>query len=1404
MNAKVSLACWSLLLSVLLLSTGARAAEPGYQLSGTLDGVSGHAMVGPASYGLPGPGYPPQGGPEYAGYAPQGGPGTYSFADAVAGQQGPGNNIGYPVAVPFGPQVAIEGNFSDGLGWLGNYYGARVMVPKHLDPGRSLMFTLVHISGSDNGGAILNVGQAYRYYSQSQNRIYTIAGLADIDDGHEKTYYRVSLHASTQGKFLDVNANTYMVLNNWLPGLDGHHTITDEYYGPVQYQQNSVLSNRRQVTETAYGGGEVEVGGRMPFVGRYGVSGYVGGYFLAPEEGDSAAGVKLRFNVNVTQDIRVGMQYSNDGVFDHNTWMQVAWSFPPGPKHRTFRPTPVRELLAGPIDRLDRVQVLRDVVETVEPLTQADGSALTVYHVNGNGLSNGSGTFESPANTLVGTGPQDIILVSGFQVDSAGTAVLQDNQRLLGTGLTHTAFSRERGTFTLPGTGTGINPTLFNTTGGNVVQLASNNEVSGFTINGGATLTGTPSGVGIIGTSLTGFNFNNLTVTNSTDGVLLTNATGTGTVDTVSFTSNTGVGFSHTVDNGGTSDLTFNNNTATANGTGARVTSSNGSTINVSATNNTFDDNTDPNTGAAFVADGGTLNITSFTNNSASNNANGTGFAFISRTSAGGTPGLLTLDGVTGNTASGNGLNGFLVQADSFNGAGSQVTGSFGAVGSTANVSQGNGLSGLTVEGINGGEIGTAGGTPFTVVNNQFGETVANGGAGNGAGGMTIRTTGIGGGTNIVVGGPTSTAGNLFETNVDYGLGIFTGGTSVNRIVVQNNTIQNTSDDTGTATPQNSDGAGIFISRMDSSLQDITIGNLAGQTGAGNNVNNNAGSSIRLYAAGNAPASPGFTPNRLLYAGNVFDSNLNGLRAEMFGEAIFVIDNTGNTYSNITMDAVWIETNDNSGIGDPLTGEASTWLGNMFTSIGGDLFQFDQNDNSFANVYIGADAAGNRVVARDIGGTGFLINNASGIAGGTPTTNTYTIQSVDLDMRDLSGNLNGSNGVSFDQSGTRSGTLNIGGNGANEQVNIQGAAGDGVSVDVTTGTANVVNVTNTNVWNNGDNGFTIDHNGSSALTVNMTNTDSRYNVNRGLEIVASASNPDGGTFTNPPYYSVFNIGDPDDLLDRNNFSNNGLQGVVFETVATTDGSSVFSVADTNGSSTDGIGTNSQGNTVQDTSTPINVVARLALTGSNIQFNGTSNTALGTDGLLLNPGTNAQAVVSLDRLTVSGNNGNDIVIQPIASVDPANSVNRTPSSSNTSVLDDLVADPTANMLLLMGAIDTDADGLPDTIAANTGNVVQVSTIGSTSAFAGSTNTGAFTNADVFKDDTRTVRLQLTVFNAVSPDDPANVFIDQVGNQQTFDFGSPGSVFDAANVLINTSPLSGASAPSVTYTPAPFPF
>ncbi len=1374
-----------------------------------------------------------------------------SVGRAVLGAPGGVTGVARPAAEPFGPTMWLDGRWGETIGAQQDFYTWRVMVPTHVDPGRSLFFSTVNGSLTEEGDGVLGFHSGYRRYFPSLDRIVSFGGGFDFDMGHEESFGRGVVSFGTLGRYFDAHVNGY-----WL--LDDVKDASDDLLPGMFYRGNNIGQNRLKVSEYAYGGVDAEFGGLLPFLGRYGLRGFVGPYWYYNSDLGGTWGKQARLEVQVTEDVTVNIGHTSDNDFDSNTYVSVSMQLPDGRPSQWFRPKSVRRRLNEPMPRLRRIPVRTEANLSFEPLINpATSQPYTFAHVdpnaNGGAGTGGNGTFENPFQSLElfrqgNNAGFDVIRVlprfdaTGTNLIATAPVQLFNNQRLLAATQQHTLPSAF-GNIVMPGQVTGFNDPLISnssTTPGSVVALANNNEVSGFIFDG-RDGNGTIRHVGIAGTNINSFNINRNAFQNYASGVTLTNASGQGqfnnntltgtagtSVDGFSLTNNpvgapqvlnlginnntatdhTDAGFEILADsnwtinaNNAAAGLDVSNNTSNNNGTGWRATAQDtgagpGGVINVSGTNNNFDGNTAAFTGGAFLANGGTINVTSWTNISASNNANGTGLAFIASTDGGGNAGTITLANLQGLTTDGNGLNGTLIQAD---GVGSSITGSYGITGGTTNSSSGNGQTGLAISAINGGTVGTIAGTPFLVNNAVFGQP----GTGNGDGGLGITADGPGGGTNIQIGSLVENSGVLIDSNVDFGLGIFTGGTSNNTIVMQRSVIQNTTDNAATVSPQEPGGDGIYIARRGDSLQNITIGNLAGQTGGGNVVSDNAGDSIQVYAAGGAPLPAGFTPNTLRYDGNTFNNGSNGLRAQLFGDTVFVFTGINNTHNNIGTDGVWITTNNNSAIGDPIAGTASTWLGNRFFSVGADGFHFDQFDNSFANVRIGADAAGNRTVITDVGNAGFLLNNSSTMAGGTPATNTYVIQSTDLQMGATAGTRGGGDGITFNQSGTRSGVLTVGGAGANQNVNISDAGNQGVNANVSNGNANVVTMTAVNVTNSGDNGIDFSHSGLSALNATLIDVDSTFNEDRGLNILVTATNPGG--FANPPYYSNFQIGDGTGAAPRSNFSNNGLQGLFFETNSPTVLSDTQAFIDANNNAGDGLPLG-LGNTVHDLNTPVFVTSRLAVTGANVQFNGTRLVADGTDGLVLTPGTNTQAIVSLDRLTVSGNNGNDIRIQPISSGNPANSTNNNPPANppGATTTDTLVSDPIALLSLLMGAIDTNADGIPDTVAANTGNEVQVSTVGQASALGGSTSIGIFTNNDVTKGNNRTVRMQMTVFNAVSPDAPANVFIDNLGNQQTFDQGSLGSVFDNASVTLDGSTFFGGPQPSVLYTPLAFPF
>ncbi|MFG0335454.1 MAG: beta strand repeat-containing protein, partial [Maioricimonas sp. JB049] len=139
------------------------------------------------------------------------------------------------------------------------------------------------------------------------------------------------------------------------------------------------------------------------------------------------------------------------------------------------------------------------------------------------------------------------------------TVTLLDSQRLLGAGIDQT-IQTSLGPITLPAASSGVAPLLTNSAAPNldVITLADNNEVSGFTIDASG------SANAISGTSINSFNIHDNTLQNFIEGVAVTHV-GAGRAEFINnvvtgngFRTNRGLSIDHTT---GTLDLLVQNNT---------------------------------------------------------------------------------------------------------------------------------------------------------------------------------------------------------------------------------------------------------------------------------------------------------------------------------------------------------------------------------------------------------------------------------------------------------------------------------------------------------------------------------------------------------------------------------------------------------------------------------------------------------------------------------------------------------------------------------------------------------------------------------------------------------------------------------------------------------------------------
>lgn len=535
-----------------------------------------------------------------------------------------------------GPRFDIGTFLNDRLGVDDGEVNFNFLMPFLMGSENEILFIDGRGIATYTGQGAASAGVGYRVYDSMTNCIWGVSGWVDYDDGHARAYKQAGFSFESLGVWTDFRANAYIPF-----GTDSN-VIGQSLVGSPFFAGSGMFINQRTATESAFKGFDAEIGGPLPLLGRYGISGYVGGYWFDSDTDDTAAGPRVRFEANVTDSFRVNVTASKDDVFGTNAWVGFQMTLPDGRARRWFRPTPVEDRMLMTVNRDYRVHTHTRYDVTPTPVMVAppgplppalpeggSGVPLVVIFVDPDRSTNGDGTFESPYNTLVGftnTATNTLIVMDGSAASNPvlGNITLFDNQKLLSTeaiaagGITLTT---NLGVISLPpltgfGDATPVSPILTSPSGGNLVRLSGNNiEVAGITFDGATGNPAIPNATGITGTSLIGFNIHHNTFRNYANGVVLNNATGTGYFQANTLTGLSGVsndGFSLTNNSpstlnlfadtftpavtatGTTSTLPRTANTISGNdGAGMRITARNRAEINAHIVDNTVSNNGD-------------------------------------------------------------------------------------------------------------------------------------------------------------------------------------------------------------------------------------------------------------------------------------------------------------------------------------------------------------------------------------------------------------------------------------------------------------------------------------------------------------------------------------------------------------------------------------------------------------------------------------------------------------------------------------------------------------------------------------------------------------------------------------------------------------------------------------------
>jgi hypothetical protein len=440
---------------------------------------------------------------------------------------------------------------------------------------RQIYFADLRVFPTVDGTFGGNVGLGYRIYNPSLDRIFGISGWYDADGTRDPYFQQLGLSLETYGKWWDFRTNLYFPV-----GQTYDQTSYWAASNSARFVGSNVVYDQMQGYIAAMGGVDMEVGVPIPgkFAEDHNVRVYGGWYYYVDDQGDHITGGSARIQANLYQGVDASVQITNDNFFDTRAFFGLSWTF--GPLHRSESSDPSQQARLGEhvtrnytVLAPTRTQVDPNIV-AINPLT---GSPYTFAHVNSAAAAGGTGTINSPFQTIGAAVATDagVVFVHANSVFSGANAsvALNAGQALLGdgAGLQH-ALAVRGGSIVLPHAAASTSLPVLEGSTGNAITLAPSTVVSGFTIT-------SPTGHGIFGNGISSGVINNVSIDHAGgDGILLVNSTGTVTISSATITNSAGNGLSI---EGGTGNISFAGSVSGSQGYDLVVADTGSGTVNL-------------------------------------------------------------------------------------------------------------------------------------------------------------------------------------------------------------------------------------------------------------------------------------------------------------------------------------------------------------------------------------------------------------------------------------------------------------------------------------------------------------------------------------------------------------------------------------------------------------------------------------------------------------------------------------------------------------------------------------------------------------------------------------------------------------------------------------------------------
>lgn len=225
-------------------------------------------------------------------------------------------------ASPFTGRVTLRTDVGDGVGYTRGFTYLEALLPFY-QRDLSLAFTDVRlVSFNHQNRWEYNLGAGYRWF---EPRVGAIVGLNTFYDGRKTDfhyYQQLGLGFELLGRNLEFRTNGYIIIGA------GHRLIGDTGRFPLGFiANNNFVFQQSQTVETAMGGVEVELGGRVPGFDRYALRAYGAFYHYSAEGIRPANGVRGRLEAQLSERISAHFIVQNDAVFRTTVTGGLAFHF---------------------------------------------------------------------------------------------------------------------------------------------------------------------------------------------------------------------------------------------------------------------------------------------------------------------------------------------------------------------------------------------------------------------------------------------------------------------------------------------------------------------------------------------------------------------------------------------------------------------------------------------------------------------------------------------------------------------------------------------------------------------------------------------------------------------------------------------------------------------------------------------------------------------------------------------------------------------------------------------------------------------------------------------------------------------------------------------------------------------